>query len=174
MPVKFLRIASSLIYWVLMQPIVEILISIFSCENGVHLIDKSLTCWSSMHIFYCCVFSACFVLYFNLFLMISFFYNESRPYHTDAFTRLDTNLETYLTIYRIVVTIIGHFLHQKSLHWLLIWIHIIGATNFCKMYLKYLPYYNTRTSILFGSGWIAYLWISINIGLTKALESLDY
>jgi len=48
--------------------------------------------------------------YFLIFLLISFFYNESRPYHTDAFTRLDTNLETQLTLYKILITIIGHFL----------------------------------------------------------------
>lgn len=42
------------------------------------------------------------------------------------------------------------------------------------MYLKYLPYYNTRTSFLFGSGWFIYLWISINVLLTKALETLGY
>jgi len=42
------------------------------------------------------------------------------------------------------------------------------------MYLKYLPYYNAKTSVLFGSGWMAYFWISINILLVKALENVDY
>lgn len=42
------------------------------------------------------------------------------------------------------------------------------------MYLKFLPYYNKMTSVLFGSGWLAYLWICINVLLTKALESINY
>ena len=42
------------------------------------------------------------------------------------------------------------------------------------MYLKYLPYYNERTSVLFGSFWFAYLWIALNVLLTKALESVGY
>jgi hypothetical protein len=133
-----------------------------------------MVCWGTIHIFYCCLFSLCLTLYIMIFLLISFFYNESRPYHTDAFARLDTNLETYMTLYRIVITIVGHFLYQPQLHWLIIWIHIIGSANFCKIYLKYLPYYNSKTSVIFGSGWFAYLWISLNIGLTKALESFNY
>jgi hypothetical protein len=42
------------------------------------------------------------------------------------------------------------------------------------MYLKYLPYYNKTTSILFGSGWFIYFWISLNVLLLKALETVDY
>ena len=79
-----------------------------------------------------------------------------------------------MTLYRVVVTITGHFLHQQQLHWLIIWIHILGSLNFCKMYLKYLPYYNCTTSVIFGAGWFAYFWISLNVGLTKALEGFNY
>ena len=106
--------------------------------------------------------------------MISFFYNESRPYHTDAFARLDTSFETYVTLYKVLITIIGHFVVEAKLHWLVIVIHILGSLNFCKMYLKYLPYYNGTTSVLFGSGWFIYFWISLNVLLVKALESVSY
>ena len=60
------------------------------------------------------------------------------------------------------------------MHRLIIIIHILGSLNFVKMYLQYLPYYNSRTSVLFGSGWLIYLWLSLNILLTKALETVDY
>lgn len=76
------------------------------------MVDHSLECWSGMHIFFCILFSVCLMCYIVLFLLIASFYNESRPYHTDAFARLDTNFETYITLYRILVTIIGHFLYQ--------------------------------------------------------------
>jgi len=111
LPIKLLRYSSSFIFWVLIQPIVEIFISIFQCEDGLHQIDKGIVCWEGIHIFYCILFSFCLLLYIAISLMISFFYNESRPYHTDAFARLDTNFETYITVYRIAVTIIGHFLY---------------------------------------------------------------
>lgn len=101
MPVKLLRYASSLFFWVFMMPIIETFVSIFSCQaltanstDTYHIIDRSLQCWSGMHIFYCILFSLSLFGYFLVFLLISFFYNESRPYHTDAFARLDTNFET--------------------------------------------------------------------------------
>jgi hypothetical protein len=63
-----------------------------------------------MHIFYCILFSISLIVYIMIFVLIAFFYNESRPYHTDAFARLDTNFETYTTLYRIIIIVIGHFL----------------------------------------------------------------
>jgi hypothetical protein len=181
MPVKLLRYASSLFFWVFMMPIIETFVSIFSCEpltpgaaETYHIIDRSLQCWNGLHFFYCVLFALSLVGYFMVFLLISFFYNESRPYHTDAFSRLDTNFETQLTLYKILITIIGSFLYSQKLHWLIIVIHILGALNFCKTYLQYLPYYNSRTSVLFGAGWFIYLWLTLNILLTKALETVTY
>lgn len=109
-PLKLMMYMSSFIYWILMHPIVEIFISIFSCSNGTHVVVTSLVCWSGIHIFYCALFSVFLILYICIFLLISFFYNESRPYHTDSFARLDTNFETYLTLYRVSIIIKGHFL----------------------------------------------------------------
>ena len=123
LPVHILCYSSSLLFWVFMMPIVQIFVSIFSCsalQNALatstdtyHIIDRSLQCWSGLHIFYCFLFSITLLGYCSIFLLISFFYNESRPYHTDAFTRLDTNFETYITFYKIGITIIGHFLFQQ-------------------------------------------------------------
>lgn len=116
-----------------------------------------------MHIFYCILFAFTLFGYFVVFNLISFFYNESRPYHTDAFARLDTNFETHVMLYKLLITIISHFCYAQSLHWLLIVIHILGALNFCKMYLQYLPYYNSNASVIFGAGWFIYLWLSLNV-----------
>jgi hypothetical protein len=110
-PVSLLRYSNIFLYWILQQPIVEIFISIYSCQDGFLVADQTLQCWGGMHIFYCILFSICLLLYIVLFLLISSFYNESRPYHTDAFSRLDTNFETYITLYRILITIIGHFVY---------------------------------------------------------------
>jgi hypothetical protein len=139
-----------------------------------HVIDNSLQCWTGIHIFYCILFSITLFGYFLVFSLIAFFYNESRPYHTDAFARLDTNFETQMMLYKIIITVIGHFVFQQQLHWLIITIHVLGALNFCNMYLQYLPYYNNRTSILFGAGWFIYLWLALNVLLAQALNGLNY
>lgn len=111
-PIKTLKFLSSFVFWLFMQPIIEIFISIFSCKDGFHLVDKSLECLSGIHIFYCILFALSLFGYFVVFLLISFFYNESRPYHTDAFARLDANFETYVTLYKFVIAIVGHFLYD--------------------------------------------------------------
>lgn len=109
--------------------------------------------------------------YFLVFGIISLFFNESRPYTTDAFARLDVNFEGLLLLYKLFVTIIGHFCYTSNLQWLIIAIHIIGAIYFCNMYLKYLPYYNSSVSVIFGAGWFIYLWLAINILLVQALQT---
>jgi hypothetical protein len=166
------------------MPIVQTFVSIFSCQalpgapagstDTYHIIDTGLQCWNGLHIFYCILFSVALFGYCIVFILISFFYNESRPYHTDAFARLDCNFETHITLYKILITILGHFLYSERLQWLIIVIHILGSLNFCKMYFQYLPYYNSRTSVLFGSGWFIYLWLTLNILLLKALENVSY
>ena len=109
-PIKMLRFSSSFIFWVLLQPIIEVFISIFSCENEKHIVDRDMNCWQGIHLFYIGLFSVCLISVVTIALLISFFYNESRPYHTDAFSRLDSNFETYITLYRILITVMGHFL----------------------------------------------------------------
>jgi hypothetical protein len=42
------------------------------------------------------------------------------------------------------------------------------------MYLQYLPYYNSKASVIYGAGWFIYLWLSLNVLLLKALEGVDY
>ena len=119
LPVKLLRYASSLFFWVFMMPIIEVFVAIFSCATIVdgssvtyHVIDTTLQCWSGIHIFYCILFSVTLFGYITVFMLISFFYNESRPYHTDAFSRLDTNFESHVTMYKLLITIVGHFFYQ--------------------------------------------------------------
>lgn len=106
-PIKLVRYCSSFIFWVFMMPIIDVFVSIFSCHDGYHIVDHTVECWAGLHIFYCILFTISLFAYFVVFHMIAFFYNESRPYHTDAFARLDTNFETYLTLYKILITIIG-------------------------------------------------------------------
>lgn len=108
-PLKLTCYMSSIIFWILLIPIVEVFVSIFSCEDGYHLVDKEMECWGGIHFFFAILYSVSLILYCTIFFLISCFYNESRPYHTDSFARLDTNFETYTALYRIFIAIIGHF-----------------------------------------------------------------
>ena len=173
-PVKLLRFTSLLLFWAEIMPVIETFLSIFSCPGGYHVVDLTMECWTGLHILYAGLFSAALLGYIVVFLMVSCFFNESRPYHTDSFARIDTNMEIHMALYKVLITVVGHFVTSEPLHWLVIIIHILGSLYFCKQYLKYLPYYNPVISILFGSGAFIYFWLSVNILLLKALDSVTY
>lgn len=44
-PLQLMRYLSSFIYWVLMLPIIETFISIYSCDNGYHIVMTTMHCW---------------------------------------------------------------------------------------------------------------------------------
>ena len=58
--------------------------------------------------FYCALFAFGFILQNVITVTISLLFNESRPNHTDAFSRLDTNLEVYLTLSRVKLMAFSH------------------------------------------------------------------
>ncbi len=173
-PVKLLRNMSSVFFWVLLDPFVETFVSIFSCENGRHIVDTSLTCWTGIHLFYCFLFTFALVLFIMIGLLISIFYNESRPNAIDALSRLDTSLELYLFLYRVTMAIVSHFCASTTYHWLLIVIYCLGSLNFVMLYLKYLPFYNPKLSIVYGVCVCSYFWTAINVLLLKLLENTEY
>ena len=91
-PCKFLRTASSIFFWLLVIPVTDFFISIFECtDDGNHFKNPTLKCWSGIHIFFCVLFTFGLVIFVTFLSLISLLYNESRPYHTDALTRLDNN-----------------------------------------------------------------------------------
>ena len=173
-PVQLLSFLSTILFWVFMMPIFETYIAIFDCETGgTHRIDTSLECWGGLHVFMCVLFSVTLAGYFAIFLLISFFYNESRPNHTDALRRLDLNLELYLLMFKLLIVILTHFLRKESWQWVLIVAHLVFSSYFSHIWFKYLPYYNIATSVIFGACWINYFWISANLLLLKALEGTN-
>lgn len=131
-----------MIFWLFVIPATDFFISIFECdENGLHFVDKSLVCWSAKHSFYCALYSFGIILFTIISFIVSLLFTESRPYHTDALTRLDTNFEVYLTIYRIILTVVSHYTSTQNYHWLVLALHFLMSAHFIKDYLKYLPFY---------------------------------
>ena len=119
------------------------------------------------------MFSVALAGYLAIFVLISFFYNESRPNHTDALRRLDLNLELYLVMFILLIVILTHFLRKDTWQWVLIVAHLLFSSYFSHIWFKYLPYYNIATSVIFGACWINYFWISANLLLLKALEGTN-
>eukprot|EP00826_Nyctotherus_ovalis_P010549 TRINITY_DN12774_c0_g2_i4.p1 TRINITY_DN12774_c0_g2~~TRINITY_DN12774_c0_g2_i4.p1 ORF type:complete len:298 (+),score=57.38 TRINITY_DN12774_c0_g2_i4:57-950(+) len=118
-PVGVLQVLSSVLYWILFLPIVENFVSVYLCDEGYHVVDTSIKCWTGMHIFYCVFFTFALLLALVVVLLISVFYNESRADVKDGLKRLDTSLELHISFYRLVMGIISHFLSNKSYNWLL-------------------------------------------------------
>ena len=173
-PIRLLRLLSWVFYWVLLNPTVEILVAIFSCEKNRHIVDRDMECWKGIHLFYVFLFTLFLALFIFILLLISYFFNESRRNSTDILGRLDTNLETYMAAYRIFAAILGHFLTDPSFHWLLIFLYLFASLNFISMYFKYLPYYNSGISVLFGAGLFSYTWLLFNLLLAKIMENMNY
>ena len=173
-PVKLLGNMSSLLIWVLVSPITETMISIFDCDGSSHRIMTDVVCWGGPHLVYCvfCMYSL--VLLIAITLLIAILYNESRPTSLDAFSRLDTNLELYLLLYRIALAIISVYGTSSAFQWILSIIHILGSFNFVKLYFKYLPFYNSYMSVVYGACMCSYLWASFNLVVSMVLEAEDY
>jgi hypothetical protein len=172
--IKLLQILSTLMFWVLLIPAVDFFISIFECspDTGLHLYDPQLVCWGGTHSFYCALFSVALVLFIFVTSVIALFYNESRPSHTDMLTRLDTNQEVYLVVYRIILVVVSHYTADYStFQWLTLALHVIICTHLVKNYQHFLPYYNDFVSKTYGAGCLGYAWLVGNAILIKALES---
>jgi PAS domain S-box-containing protein len=173
-PIKLQRAFNCTFYWLLLTPIVESFVSIFSCKDGYHIVARDLQCWTGIHIFYCFFFFIALLVFFIIIILMSYFYNESISSSIDVLARLDCNFEVYFAIYRIFIAILAHFARSSSLHWLLIVVYLFGSMNFVKMYFKYFPYYNNKISVLFGGGLVSYFWICFNLFIAKILENIDY
>jgi len=75
--VRLLRVMILLLYWIFFMPFYESFISIVNCEDGVHYLDTSVTCYQGIHIFYVVLCFIFLVLLFTLNIIIALLYNET-------------------------------------------------------------------------------------------------
>jgi len=112
------------------------------------------------------------VLYIGVAFVVALFYNESRPSHTDMLTRLDTNQEVYLVVYRVLLVVVSHYTADLStFQWLTLCLHVLICIHLIKNYQHFLPYYNSFISKTYGACCLGYGWLVANSILIKALES---
>ena len=169
--VKLLRVMILLMYWVLYMPFFESFISIFKCDaHGKHYLDSSMDCFQGIHIFFfvlCLVFLVLLVL---LNLIIALLYNETQPVQEDCLSRLESNFEVVLVIYRSIVATFAMFCGSEVCSWILISVFILCSAMLCYSYYKQIPYYNAFVSVLSGSLIFICLWVSVNAMLMKLLR----
>jgi len=173
-PIGLVRIMSSVLFWILITPITETMVSVFYCNNDYHSIMTSTECWTGIHFFYIVLCMIGLLLLSVISLLIALFYNETRLDSIDCLSRLDTNLEVYLFLYRFILAIISVYGITDAFQWILAFSHIIGSSFFIHHYFRYIPYYNIYTSIAYGSCVCVYLWVSFNLIITVFFKSLEY
>ena len=144
--VKILRVMILLLYWVFYMPFFESFISILHCPDGYHYLDTSLQCFSGLHIFYFVLCIVCFpiinliqiflVLLFANNIVIAMLYNETQPVQEDCLSRLESNIEIILVIYRSIVATFSMFCGSEVCSWVLISVYIISSGMLCYQYFK--------------------------------------
>lgn len=172
--VGVLQVLSSALYWVLFLPMVEGFVSVYSCDQGFHVVDTSVKCWTGVHVFYCVFFTFALLLAIVVVLAISVFYNESRADAKDGLKRLDTSLEIHIFFYRLVMGILAHFLSNKSYNWLLPLCNTFAIFYYVLLYWKQLNFYDPFVSTIYGIGICSYFWTSLNLLIMVILEGTGY
>ncbi|CDW90925.1 pas pac domain protein [Stylonychia lemnae] len=165
--VQLLRYLLVISNCVLFLPFYEIFISIFRCEDGHHYLIATLECYQTEHAIACLLSVLALMVYLSINAVIALLYNETQPVKGDALSRLDSNFEVIMLIYRVLIGTLSQFCLSGFCSWILIAFSFISSLYFQYQYFKFLPYYNNFVSIFFGSMVGIYTWITINGILTQ-------
>jgi hypothetical protein len=171
--ISLLRLMFILAYSVLFFPFIDQLASIFNCsDDNHHYMLRDLVCYSSEHIQLMVAASIGLVLFLSINLMIATLYNETQPVKEDALSRLDSNFELIMLVYRTSMSALTVFCAGPYCSWVIIVISLLSSVYFLFQYFKFLPYYNSTVSLLFGAMLGVYFWISLN-GLLMGLYTMS-
>ena len=89
------------LYWILFNPIMEIFITVFKCDNDYHEIDKKMLCYKGIHIFYVVLTLIFMIIFILITFFISIFYNETQANKRDASAKIEYTTDFVMIIYRI-------------------------------------------------------------------------
>eukprot|EP01022_Parablepharisma_sp_SALTPOND_P016263 TRINITY_DN2359_c0_g1_i1.p1 TRINITY_DN2359_c0_g1~~TRINITY_DN2359_c0_g1_i1.p1 ORF type:complete len:1978 (-),score=184.73 TRINITY_DN2359_c0_g1_i1:941-6763(-) len=174
LPIELACLYGECLIWIFIIPVCEVYVSIFFCNSdGTVQLLPAMKCWSTEHSIHTAFVTAGLVLHVCAALIVALYFNESRPYVAtsgeDGLTRLDTNGEVYYCAYRILISLLGQWLIEKELNWVLLLAHFIYAVTLAYNYYRYVPYYNGTISAVYGGCIILHLWQIVNILLYNAL-----
>jgi len=174
LPIELACVYGECLFWVLLVPVAEVYISVYFCNaNGNSELFNDIPCWSTQHTIHTAMISLGLLLHICAAFVIAFYFNESKPYSgvtgEDGFARLDTSVEIYYCAYRLIISLLGRWLISKDLSWVLLFLHFLYAASLAYYYYRYVPYYNSMVSSVYGGCIILHLWQIINILLYNAL-----
>lgn len=135
----------------------------------LHYMDKSLTCFQGIHIFFFVVCILFLGLLFGISIVFAMLFNETQPVQEDCLSRMESSFEVGLVVFRSLVGAFAGFCDGDTCSWILIAVYILSSGFLCYQYYKQIPYYNTFISILCGCTIFTYFWISVNALLMKFL-----
>ena len=170
LPIKVLRLLNSLLFWVGIMPITDMLSSIYKCSGGHHIIVTDMICWEGIHILYIIIFTLLLTFFILVLFLIALFFNEANPYSTDMFARFNTNLELVLTIYRIIVCLILQFVDDEKYQLLHAGILLVGSLYLVYNYVRTLPFVHQGISEVYGYGMVSFFWVSVILSITELMD----
>ena len=155
-----------IIYSVLFIPFSFAMNSVFKCEGGSHYLLTDVKCLSSSHITLIIISCIGLTFFLSINLIIATLYNETQPVKENALSRLNSNFELIMLAYRYSMSLLSLYCFQNFCSWIIILISLVSSVYFLYQYYKFLPYYNSMVSLVFGSMLGLYTWISLNALLT--------
>lgn len=138
-------------------------------STKLHYMDKSLTCFQGIHIFFFVVCILFLGVLFGISIVFAMLFNETQPVEEDCLSRMESSFEVGLVFFRSMVGAFAGFCEGDTCSWILITVYLLSSGFLCYQYYKHLPYYNSFISTLCGCAVFSYFWISVNALLMKFL-----
>ena len=173
-PLSFIRMNSLLLYWVLILPIMDTIITLFSTDPSINIILSVTTSGSVFHSVNLIIFTIVGIGFFLLTFCYSIFNNETSFCSQDALARQNWNFELIFYLERIASSFFILFSFYSPLIWLELIMEILislylGYNIFCLF-----PYFNEYTAYFVNASFFAYIWITICLLIRHVLFSIDY
>lgn len=172
-PLTFLAINISYFYWIFYNPTIETFISISLCDSNGHLrVDKSLTCYSGIHIAAMTQGIVQLLFSISIVIMAAVLYQKTHPTGDDCLAHLDNPLQLELIIYRTFIFVLACLEDEYFGVFIVKYIVMIAASiMFIYQYIKYLPYFDEFISTLYGYFCFLHAW-ALAVSLLTFIISL--
>ena len=108
-PVNLLRGHLNLFNWILFSPLMEVLISIFKCEDGKNKIVQTMNCYEGIHVFFVVLSIIIILLLLLIILLSTFLYRETQLSQTDSSAKIHDYSEILWILFRLLIVIYSTF-----------------------------------------------------------------
>ena len=178
--IKILRFLLPVIIYPLYFPIMTMLLSVFSCEEDKHnTYISSITCWDTLHIFFCTISGILSILYYVLsliFVNLLFgidLYEKNQPFYkfTSYPDLVALNMKTLLIILTIFLknNDISHFKQ-----WTTIVIYLIFSFFCFYQYYYFKPYLHNTIQFCYIITYFIVFWSFFVLGIAMIFHNTSF